>query len=269
MVSRNSYYKQLFGSIVGLVSLLVLSAGAGAAVKGEAVSYSDGTTTLKGYLAYDASTQAKRPGILVVHEWWGHNDYARKRADMLAELGYLALAVDMYGDGKTADHPKDAKSFAMGVGKDAQPRFEAAMKVLEEHPLFAAGEMAALGYCFGGSQVLNMARKGLPLKGVVSYHGSLGTQQPAESGKVQARIAVFTGEADPMIPPEQVAGFKTEMESAGADFFVVSYPGVKHSFTNPEADDFAARFNMPLGYDEAADSDSWAQTQTFLGQLFK
>jgi len=253
----------------GLAFFLMTAGGATAGVKGEEISYSDGTTTLKGYLAYDAASDAKRPGILVVHEWWGHNEYARKRADMLAELGYLALAVDMYGDGKTADHPKDAKSFAMGVGQDARPRFEAAMQVLEQHPLFSSGDMAALGYCFGGTQVLNMARSGLPLKGVVSYHGSLGTKAPAEAGKVQARVAVFTGEADPMIPSEQVAGFRQEMEGAGVDYFVVSYPGVKHSFTNPEADSFAERFDMPLGYDEAADKDSWEKTQTFLADLFR
>jgi dienelactone hydrolase len=253
---------------LGLMFVLSLAGSAGAAVKGEEITYSDGATTLKGYLAYDAASDAKRPGILVVHEWWGHNDYARKRADMLAELGYLALAVDMYGDGKTADHPKDAKAFATGVGKDARPRFEAAMQVLEQHPLYASGELAALGYCFGGTQVLNMARSGLPLKGVVSYHGSLGTKRPAEAGKVQARVAVFTGEADPMIPSEQVAGFKQEMDQAGVDYFVVSYPGVKHSFTNPEADSFAARFDMPLGYDAAADKDSWEKTQTFLAEIF-
>jgi dienelactone hydrolase len=223
---------------------------------------------LKGYLAYDSASDAKRPGVLVVHEWWGHNDYARERARMLAGLGYLALAVDMYGDGKTADHPKDAKAFATGVGASAQPRFEAAMAVLEAHPLFESGEIAALGYCFGGSQVLNMARKGLPLKGVVSYHGSLATKQPAAAGKFMAKVAVFTGEADPMIPSEQVAAFRSEMDNAGVDYSVVSYPGVKHSFTNPEADSFAARFDMPLAYDADADKDSWAKTETFLAELF-
>jgi dienelactone hydrolase len=253
---------------LGLLSLLALAGGATAAVKGEPISYSDGTTTLKGYLAYDSSSDAKRPGVLVVHEWWGHNDYARKRADMLAAMGYLALAVDMYGDGQTADHPKDAKAFAMGVGKDARPRFEAAMKVLENHPLYEAGEMAALGYCFGGTQVLNMARQGLPLKGVASFHGSLATKQPAEAGKVQAKIAVFTGEADPMIPSEQVDAFRDEMRAAAADVFIVSYPGAKHSFTNPDADGFAERFGMPLGYDAAADADSWEQTEKFLAELF-
>lgn len=265
----NAYLRSVSSTLALLVMLVAVPVtSAVAAVTGEAVTYSDGTTTLKGYLAFDGSSDAKRPGVLVVHEWWGHNDYARDRARMLAEMGYLALAVDMYGDGKTADHPKDAKAFASGVGESARPRFEAAMKVLEDHPLYAAGEIAALGYCFGGSQVLNMARMGLPLKGVVSYHGSLAAKQPAQAGTVQARVAVFTGEADPMIPAAQVDGFKAEMDGAGVDYFVVSYPGVKHSFTNPEADGFAARFDMPLGYDAAADQDSWAKTETFLTELF-
>ncbi|HRH81269.1 MAG TPA: dienelactone hydrolase family protein [Thiobacillaceae bacterium] len=251
------------------LAMATLAGAASAAVHGEEVTYSDGETTLKGYLAYDDATQAKRPGVLVVHEWWGHNAYARKRAEMLAGMGYLALAVDMYGDGKTADHPKDAGEFAKAVGKNARPRFEAAMKVLEGNPRYAPGQMAALGYCFGGGQVLGMARQGLPLKGVLSYHGSLATKQPSEPGKVKARVAVFTGEADPMIPAEQVAGFKQEMDKAGVNYYVVSYPGVKHSFTNPEADDFARRFDMPVGYDARADKDSWAKTEVFLKEIFK
>ena len=258
-------------SVVMTLSILTLTGYTlvtQAAVQGEEVTYSDGTTTLKGYLAYDASTQDKRPGVLVVHEWWGHNDYARERARMLGEMGYLALAVDMYGDGKTADHPKDAKAFSSAVGKDARPRFEAAMRVLEDHPLYASGEIAALGYCFGGKQVLEMARKGLPLRGVVSYHGSLATKDAAKPGQVKAHVAVFTGEADPMVPAEQVAAFKQEMDGAGVDYFVVSYPGARHSFTNPGADDFAERFGMPLGYDAEADKDSWARTEEFLRKIF-
>lgn len=254
--------------LAGLV-LAALAAAAQAAIQGQEVTYSDGQTTMKGYLAWDDASQAKRPGVLVIHEWWGHNDYARDRARKLAEMGYLAFAVDMFGDGKTADHPKDAGAFAAAVGKNARPRFEAAMKVLQDSPLYAPGQMAALGYCFGGGQVLSMARQGLPLKGVASYHGSLGTKFPAQPGKVIARIAVFTGEADPMIPATQVEAFRQEMDNAGAHYSVVSYPGVKHSFTNPAADDYAKRFDMPVGYDAHADQDSWAKTGQFLKDIFK
>lgn len=254
-----------------IFTLFILALGitsARAEVRGEAIAYSDGNITMKGYLAWDDAVQGKRPGVLVVHEWWGHNAYARKRADLLARMGYLALAVDMYGDGRTADHPKDAGAFAGAVGKDARPRFEAAMKVLQGHPLHAPGQLAALGYCFGGSQVLNMARQGLPLKGVASYHGSLSTKDPAAPGKVQARVAVFTGAEDPMIPAEQVDAFRREMDQAGVSYFVVSYPGVKHSFTNPDADDYGPRFGLPLAYDRQADEDSWAKTATFLKDIF-
>jgi dienelactone hydrolase len=255
-----------------IFALFILALGltsARAEVRGQEIAYSDGNLTMKGYLAWDDAIQGKRPGVLVVHEWWGHNAYARKRADMLAKLGYLALAVDMYGDGRTADHPKDAGAFAGAVGKDARPRFEAAMKVLQGHPLFAPGQLAALGYCFGGTQVLNMARQGLPLKGVASYHGSLATKDPAAPGKVQARVAVFTGAEDPMIPAEQVDGFRREMDQAGVSYFVVSYPGVKHSFTNPDADDYGPRFGLPLAYDRQADEDSWTRTATFLKEVFR
>ena len=254
-----------------LLALLAASATVHAAVRGHEITYSDGGTSFKGYIAYDDAISGKRPGILVVHEWWGHNEYARKRARMLAELGYLALAVDMYGDGKTADHPKDAGAFASAVGSNpelARARFEAAMKYLQERRTLEPGQVAAIGYCFGGGIVLNMARAGLPLKGVASFHGSLAGSTPAEPGKIKARIAVFTGAEDPMVPPAQVDAFKAEMDHAGAKYSVVSYPGVKHSFTNPDADGYAQKFGLPLGYDAHADKDSWAQTETFLKDVF-
>lgn len=258
--------------ILGLILLgLGLSGQALAEVRGKAVSYTDNGVTMKGYLAYDTSVKGKRPGVLVVHEWWGHNDYARKRARMLARMGYTALAVDMYGDGKQADHPDDAKKFMMAVTSNmptVQGRFEAAMKFLQGQRTVDSDKIAALGYCFGGAVVLNMARLGLPLKGVASYHGSLGTQTPAEAGKVKARVAVFTGAEDPMIPASQVEGFVKEMNAAGVNWSLTSYAGVKHSFTNPEADGFGQKFNMPLAYDARADKDSWAQTEVFLKTLF-
>lgn len=254
------------------ISLLLLATAAQAAVQGKEVTYSDGETTLKGYLAYNDSTQAKRPGVLVVHEWWGQNEYARKRARMLAHMGYLAIAVDMYGNGKTTEDPKEAGQLSGAIAsnpKQAKARFEAAMKVLQDNPLYAPGQVAALGYCFGGGQVLSMARQGVPLKGVVSYHGVLSTATPAEPGKVKAQIAVFTGGADPMVPTAQVDAFKQEMDKAGAKYSVVTYPGLLHAFTNPDADDYAKRFNLPVGYDGMADLDSWTQTGQFLKGLFK
>lgn len=254
-----------------LAAGLLLSVAARAEIRGQEVGYSDGQITMKGYIAYDDSIEGKRPGVLVVHEWWGQNDHARSRARMLAAMGYTAMAVDMYGDGKTANHPSEAGAFAGEVRRNlpmARARFEAALNELRRHPTVAADDVAALGYCFGGSVVLEMARLGLDLDAVVSFHGSLGLSTPAEPGRIKAKVAVFTGEADPMIPPAQVDGFRQDMEKAGARLTLVSYPGVKHSFTNPEADRLAVRFGLPLAYDQAADEDSWTRTATLLKEVF-
>jgi dienelactone hydrolase len=258
--------------IFSLLFLSLLSISAQAAIKGEEVSYKVGDATMKGYLAYDDATTAKRPGILVVHEWWGHNEYARKRARMLAEMGYTALAVDMYGDGKTAAHPDDAGKFATEANSnpdERRARFVAAQTLLENHPSVAKNATAAIGYCFGGGVVLNMAREGLGLKGVASFHGSLSTNNPAQSGKIKARVLVLNGEDDPMAPAQTVADFKKEMDSAGVNYKFVNYPGVKHSFTNPEADKFGAQFNMPLAYNAEADKASWSELDKFLKSIFK
>jgi dienelactone hydrolase len=255
-----------------LMSLCCMAVStAQAAVQGKEVSYREDGTTLKGYIAYDDAIKGRRPAVLVVHEWWGHNDYTRKRADMLAALGYTALAVDMYGDGKQANHPDDAGKFATEVSKNmplAKRRFEAGMKLMRKQKTVDPKEMAAIGYCFGGGVVLNMARMGEDLKGVASFHGSLDTSTPAQSGKVKARIISFTGEDDPMIGADKVAAFKLEMDSAGADYRVVTYPGVKHSFTNPSADELGKKFNLPLAYNAEADKDSWQQLTVFLREVF-
>lgn len=150
----------------------------------------------------------------------------------------------------------------------ARARIEAALAQLRKHPTVAADRVAALGYCFGGSVVLEMARLGLDLDAVVSYHGSLALSTPAEPGRIKARVAVFTGADDPMIPPAQVDAFRRDMEGAGARLTLVSYPGVRHSFTNPEADRLAARFGLPLAYDRAADEDSWRRTEALLKEVF-
>lgn len=243
-----------------------------AVVKGEAVEYKAGETVLKGYLAYDDALKGKRPGILVVHEWWGHDEYARQRARMLAELGYTALALDMYGEGHQAHHPDEAGKFSGEVRKNltlARQRFDAAQGILKKHPTVDGGKIAAIGYCFGGAIVLEMARQGENLKGVVSFHGSLNTDQPAKVGKFKARALVLTGEADPFIPHEQVETFKKEMEAAKVDYRVVVYPGAKHSFTSPDADKLGQQFNMPaLAYNAIADNESWAEMQMFFKKIF-
>lgn len=242
-----------------------------AEVVGKEVSYQAKGMTMKGYLAYDDQAKGRRPAVLVVHEWWGLNDYARKRARMLAELGYTALAVDMYGHGKQASHPDDAGKFAAEVRKNrdvARARFEAAMKLVKKQKSVDPSKIAAIGYCFGGSVVLEMARQGEPLAAVASFHGGLGTDTPAQPGKVKAQIMVFTGADDPMAPATDVDAFKAEMDKAGAHYKVVSYPGVKHSFTNPDADEYGKKFNLPLAYNAEADKSSWADLQQFLARVF-
>jgi dienelactone hydrolase len=254
------------------VLCLLLTTTAWGKVTGTAVEYRAGDTVLKGYLALNPALKGKRPAVLVVHEWWGHNEYARKRARMLAEQGYVALAVDMFGNGKTAQHPDDAGKFAAEVMKNkaaGEARFNAALDFVKQQPQVDTTRIAAIGYCFGGGVVLHMARQGADLKGVVSFHGSLATDAPAQPGTIKAKILVFTGDADKMIPPEQVAAFKEEMTRAAADFRTVEYPGVMHSFTNPDADAYAKKFNLPLAYNRKADKDSWGQALKFLREIFK
>jgi dienelactone hydrolase len=251
--------------------LLFLTSSAVAEIRGEEVSYEDGDTRFEGYLAWDDSVSGPRPGVLVVHEWWGHNDYVRDRARQLAAMGYTALAVDMYGDGRTAGHPQDAGAFAGAVMSSAdhgRSRFLAARTVLEAHATVDATDIAAIGYCFGGGVVLTMARAGMDLDGVASFHGSLGSPVTAEPGAIEASILVLHGGADVFIPADAVGAFAQEMAAAGADWRFVSYPGVQHSFTNPDADAAAARFEMPVSYDADADADSWARLDRFLEEVF-
>lgn len=254
----------LFFSLFGLQ--------AQAAVVGREVAYRSGDTVMKGYIAYDDAVQGKRPGVLVVHEWWGHNAYARQRADRLAALGYTALAVDMYGDGKIASHPQDAGRFSGEVKQNmplAEARFKAAMDVLHAHPTVDPDQTAAIGYCFGGGIVLEMARRGLDLDGVASFHGSLGTQTPAQKGMVKAKVLVMNGEADPFTKAETIATFKQEMDNAGVDYTFINYPGAVHAFTNPEADTYGKQFKLPLAYNAAADKASWEKMQAFFKDIFK
>jgi len=257
--------------LIWLCLMFLLNAVANASIIGKEVEYRQGDTVMKGYLAYDDAIAGKRPGILVVHEWWGHNEYARRRARMLAELGYTALAVDMYGDGKQAEHPEDAGKFARAVGGDldlAKARFMAALAFVSKHSSVDSKRTAAIGYCFGGGIVLQMARLGVDLDGVVSFHGSLATKNPASRGKVKAAVLVLNGAADPFVKPEHVTGFEKEMKDAGVDYQLINYPGAKHSFTSPDADKYGQQFQMPLAYNRDADLKSWKSMQAFFKRIF-
>src|ERR1035437_8503070 len=209
----------------------------GMAIKEEAVSYSADSVTMKGYVYYDSSSDKKRPVVLVIHEWWGLTDYPRIRARQLAELGYIAMAIDMYGNGATADNPTDAQKMSSPFYANAQmsqARFDAAMGKIKTYSVADTTQIAAIGYCFGGGLVLNMARLGEPLKGVVSFHGSL-IGVPANKDLLKAKILVCHGAADEFVKMEDVDKFKKQMDSIHADYSVKIYPDATHAFTNPNA----------------------------------
>ncbi len=235
------------------------------------VDYEAGGVAMKGFVAWDDASDAKRPGVLVVHEWWGQTDYPRKRATMLAEMGYVGMAVDMYGGGETAEHPKDAGAFSGKVMADmegARERFEAAMALLHKHPAVDAEKTAAIGYCFGGAVVLHMARMGVDLDGVASFHGSLGAKVEAEKGKVKSEVLVCHGADDKFISEDAIAGFKAEMDAAEVRYEFESYPGALHGFTNPGATKKGEEFGIPLAYNEEADKKSWAKMSEFFNRIF-
>lgn len=253
-----------------LLALVIGAAGLEAGIVTREVSYPAGSVTAKAFFAAPDGG-GKHPGVLVVHEWWGLNDYARQRAKMLAELGYAALAVDMFGGGKVAAHPDDAKGFAgavMGNMPEAKKRFEAALAFLRRQPGVDADRIAAIGYCFGGGIVLQMACDGVPgLDAVASFHGSLNAQIPS-GVKPAARMLVCNGADDSFVSPEAIADFQRRMKAAGVDLKFVSHPGALHGFTNPEADKTAREFGLNVGYNARADRESWSELQKFLKASF-
>lgn len=256
-------------SLFGL--LMLFAAVAQAEIKTQEIPYqaADGTK-LVGYHAYDDAIEGPRPGVVVVHEWWGLNDYAKRRARDLAALGYSALAIDMYGDGKNTQHPDDAMKFmqaALASSEAAKARFLAGLDLLKAQPQTDPARLGAIGYCFGGKVVLDMARQGVPLAGVVSFHGNLATDTPAKPGAVKAKILVEHGEADSFIPPKQIGAFKAELDAAGADYRFVSLPGAKHGFTNPDADAHKGH-GLDIAYQKEADERSWADMKAFFKDVF-
>lgn len=237
---------------------------------GEEVSYSTDSTTMNGYIAYDKNATEKKPGIIVVHEWWGHNEYTRERADMLAELGYVALAIDMYGDGKQAAHPEDAGKFSgqvMSNIDEAKSRFEKALATLKANPTVDTEQIAAVGYCFGGSVVLTMANAGMDLDAVAAFHS--GVQLPIMPNEnLKAKVLVCNGADDPFVPAASVESFKAALDSVGADYKYIAYPGAIHAFTSKGADSLGAKFELPLAYNEEADTKSWEELKAFLSATF-
>ena len=240
-------------------------------IKEETISYGLDTLTMNGYAAWDASSDKKRPVVMVVHEWWGLNDYTKSRVKQLAELGYYAFAVDMFGNGKTVDNPKDAQALVTPFYMDpsfGKARFDAGLAKALSSAAADSVNVAAIGYCFGGTQVLNVAMLGDRLNGVVSFHGGLETA-PANKDLLKAQVLVLNGDADPMVPADQVAAFKKKMDSIGANYKLINYPGATHAFTNPRSTEVGQKFNIPIAYNAAADSASWNEMKTFFLQVFK
>ncbi|HFD11543.1 MAG TPA: dienelactone hydrolase family protein [Crenotrichaceae bacterium] len=254
--------------LLGMSTSMVAIAG----IQSKIIHYQIAGQPFQGYLSYDDAISGKRPGIVVVHEWWGHNAYARNRADMLAKLGYTAFALDMYGEGKLASHPDDAKKFMQATMSDLtvmENRFNEAVKVLKKQPTVDANKIAGIGYCFGGGVVLHMAVSGVDLAGVVSFHGSLASAMQVQPARITSSVLVLNGAEDPFVTPAQISALKQKMAKTGVDFEFVNYPGVKHSFTNPDADRFGRQFNMPLAYDAEADRDSWHRMKVFFQKIFQ
>jgi len=255
-----------------LVLAIAMPIAASAKVVGKVVEYKVGDISLKGYLAYDNSLKGKKPGIIVVHEWWGLTEYPKMRARMLAKLGYVAFAADMFGDGKIADNPADAQKYAGESMKDPavlKSKFIAALDYLKQDKHVDASRIGAIGYCYGGGVVLNMADAGVDLKGVVGFHAGLGGVTPPEKGVLKAKVLVCAGGADKFNAPADIEKFKKGMDDAGADYKYISYEGALHAFSNPEATAAGKKFKIPIAYNKKADKASWKDMQGFFKVIFK
>lgn len=270
-------------SLLAFVALLAIScnnatenktgeatATAKPAIKEENITYMADTTSMNGFVAWDSSTTKRRPVVIIIHEWWGLNDYAKSRAKQLAELGYLAMAMDMYGNGLTADNPDEAGKLAMPFYTNpalAKNHFDAAMAKIRTYPVADTTQIAAIGYCFGGGMVLNLARLGEPLAAAVSFHGSL-VGVPADKNLLKAPVLVCHGDSDQFVKQEEVARFKKQMDSIQANYTFKTYPGAMHAFTNPNATAMGQKFSLPIAYNAAADTASWNDMKTFFGKIF-
>lgn len=232
------------------------------------VDYRCGEVNLRGYLAFDESIAGKRPGVLVFHEGLGLGEFAMERARRLAGLGYVALAADMFGERRQASNLQEVANLVGGLRaepNELRARGRAALDALAALPQVDIGRLAAIGFCFGGSVVLELARGGADLKAVVSFHGVLTTKMPAQPGVVQASVLVCTGVDDPLAPPEQIAGFENEMRTGGVrDWQVIAYGNTLHGFTNPAADGSMMRTAL---YNEQADRRSWASMQSLFDEV--
>ncbi len=253
--------------LFALLSCLVFAALARAAIHTELVEYRQGDTVCEGYLAYDDANKDQRPGVLVVHEWTGLNDYAKKRAEQLAGMGYVAFAADIYGKGVRAKDVQEAMKLSNIYKNDRKllrARAQAGLDVLRKQPLVDPKHLAAIGYCFGGTTVLELARSGAEVNGVVSFHGGLNTPTPEDARNIKGKVLVLHGADDPHVPPEEVAAFEAEMRQGGGDWELVKYGNAVHSFTNPGAGNDKSR---GAAYNAEADHRSWQAMRDFFHEV--
>ena len=224
------------------------------------MDYKNNETVHHGYLAWDQDIDGARPGIVIIHEWWGVNAYMQERAKMLAQQGFCALAIDMYGEGYQAADPDQAGTAMNAVLSDMETgteRLRAGYNALLSLDNVDSARTAAIGYCFGGAMALHMARIGMPLSAIASFHGALGSFHKAGPGEIKAKILVCHGGADEMVTMDDVSAFQAEMDAADADYEVIVHPGAQHGFSSKGADENGRKYGIPVGYDARADAESW------------
>lgn len=255
-------------AILALIIASLTPAWVCAAIVINPVDYTQGGVQLRGWVAYDDSIKEARPGILIFPEWWGLTDYPKHRAEQLAKLGYVAFAADMYGKDVVTDDPDQAKVLSGKFYDDQdlmRARAAAGLDQLKNDPHVDPKEIAAIGYCFGGSVALELARSGADLAGVVTFHGALKTSRPDDAKNIKGKVLVCTGGDDAFVPPAQVEAFEDQMRQAGVDWQVIVYGGAHHAFTNPDAD----KHGIPnIKYNADADRRSWAAMQSFFNEIF-
>ena len=257
--------KYLFSIII----LILLAVNVQADVRTEVIEYKQGDAVLEGYLAYDDAVKGKRPSVLIVHEWMGVNPYVKKRAEQLAKLGYVAFAADIYGKGVRPKNSDEAAAESKKYKTDRQlmrARVNAGLDVLKKHKLADTKRTAAIGYCFGGTTVLELGRSGADVAGIVSFHGGLDSLNPNDAKNIKGKVLALHGGDDPFVPAEQVAAFQDEMRKANVDWHMVVYGGAVHSFTNPDAGNDNSK---GAAYNEKADKRSWEDMKQFFSEIFK
>lgn len=255
--------------LISIIAVLFFTVTVQAEVRTEMVEYKQGDAVLEGYLAYDDAVKGKRPGVLIVHEWMGINNYVKKRAEQLARLGYVAFAADIYGKGVRPKNSDEAAAESKKYKTDRQlmrNRVNAGLDVLKNHKLVDTKKTSAIGYCFGGTTVLELGRSGADVAGIVSFHGGLDSLNPNDAKNIKGKVLALHGGDDPFVPAEQVAAFQDEMRKANVDWDMVVYGGAVHSFTNPDAGNDNSK---GAAYNEKADKRSWEDMKQFFSEIFK